>query len=285
MPTPASSYGFAFNGWLFGGAGQGVQVLSIEGLEDLPTLRTSDAGRGFADGVFTGSDYLNNRTIVMELQIMSDANAPMSTYLAQLKQYLLSQTAGTGVLQFLIPNRGVQRVNARVRRRAIKIDPEYTYGKAYALVEFFCPDPRLYNDTATTASLVPTAGALRTYNRTYNRTYTVTSAGATSVVLTNNGNYQTFPTFTITGTCASPLITNYSTGQILSFPSATLGSTDVLLVDCDLKTVMLNGVAARNLLSNTSQWFGLSPNVATTINYSVSSGSGSCNISFRDAYI
>ena len=33
MATPASNYVFAFNGWLFGGPGQGVQVLSVDGLE------------------------------------------------------------------------------------------------------------------------------------------------------------------------------------------------------------------------------------------------------------
>lgn len=286
MPTPSQPYVFAFNGWLFGGQGQGVQVLSVDGLEDIPTLRTQDEGRGYSDGMFTGRDFLNGRTVLMTLQIMNDANASMQTYLQQLKQYLISQTSGTGVLQIYLPNRGVQRLNARVRRRNIQINPEYTYGKSYATVEFFCPDPRIYNDTASTTVMNATGGTLRTYNRTYNLAYLGAGTGTASVTLTNNGNYETWPTFTITGAaCTNPQILNVTTGQKLMFPAVTMTATDTLTVNTDIRAVLFNGGAARNLLGNASQWFSLPAATPTTLNFTVASGTNLCTVSYRDAYI
>ena len=290
MPTPANPYVFAFNGWLFGGVdGGGVQVLSVDGLEDLPSLRTQDEGRGYQDGSFTGRDFLNGRTVTMVLQVMGSgygtAATSFQTYVQQMKANLLSQTQGTGVLQIYLPSRGVQRLNARVRRRSLRIDPSYTYGRAEAVVEFFCPDPRIYNDTQSTSTLNPTGGNLRAYNRTYNLSYGLAGTATQTVTLTNQGNYETWPVFTISGACTNPVITNLTTGQSLFFPAVTLGASDTLTVNTDLRTVLFNGGAARNLLGNQSQWFSLPATTPTTITYSVASGSGSCTITYRDAYI
>lgn len=289
MTTPSNIYVFAFNGWLFGGVdGAGVQVLSVDGLEDLPTLRTQDEGRGYSDGMFTGNDFLNGRTITMQLQIMgagAGAGSDMQTYLQQLKQYLTSQTSGTGVLQIYLPSRGVQRLNARVRARAIRIDPNYTYGRAECTVQFFCPDPRIYNDTASTFPFANLPNRVRSYDKTYNYVYSAIGSSINSYTVTNAGNYETWATFTISGTCTAPVITNNTTGQFLSFPNLTMGASDTLVISSDLRTVLLNGTAARNLLSATSSWFSLPSNTATTITYSISTGTAGCIMTYRDAYI
>lgn len=285
MATPASPYTFAFNGWLFGGPGQGVQVLQVDGLEDVPTLRTQDESRGYTDGMFSGRDFLGGRVVTVNLQIMSDSLNPMQTYLTQLKQYLISQQTGLGTLQLYLPNRGVQRLYARVRRRSISIDPDYVYGRAEAKVEFFCPDPRIYNDLQSSASVTANAGSLRAYNRTYNMTYSIASGGTGFATVTQVGNYETWPVFTITGACSSPIITNVTTGQTLTFPTLTMTAADTLTVNSDLRTVLLNGGAARNLLGNTSSWWSLLPNVASTFTLSAAAGTPSATITFRDAYI
>jgi hypothetical protein len=163
MATPSSNYVFAFNGFLFGGPGQGIQVLEVDGLEGLPDLRIQDDSRGYQDGMFTGRDFLNGRYLSFHLQVMTDGSNTMQTYLAQLKANMAPQQQGTGVLQMYLPGRGLQRVNARVRKRALKLDPQYVYGRAEAQVEFFCPDPRIYTDTASTLSLTPANGYGRVY--------------------------------------------------------------------------------------------------------------------------
>lgn len=285
MATPAENYEFAFNGWLFGGPGQGVQVLEIDGLEDLPSLRVQDDTRGFQDGMFTGRDFLNGRSIMMTLQIMNDSNNTMTAYLAELKANLLYQQQGTGVLQFLLPGRGVQRVNARVRRRALRIDPDYTYGKSLATLELFCPDPRIYDDALISNTLTPGTGAGRTYNRVYPLVYTAPLSGATAYMdFVNSGNVTVFPTITINGACVNPRIINSTTGQSVNLAIST-SAADTLIIDPDMRQVTYNGNPARNLVTNASSWFGFPPGT-TTIGIVVDSTSGAtATVAYRNGYV
>ena len=289
--TPTGYYQFAFNSLLFGGVGQGVQVLSVDGLEDMPSLRTQDDSAGYRDGMVTGRDFLGGRTITFNLQIMSDVNAPMQTYLQALKTNLVEQQYGTNVMQFWLPNRSLQRVNCRVRKRVVTIDPNYVYGQAFAAVEMFCPDPRIYDDAALTATFNPAAALGRVYPRVYPMVYNVSTGSVGNVqTLTNNGNVTTYPTFTVTGPCSNPYIYNQATGQFLSF-NVTLGANDVLYADTDSKAVTLSisggtPAPARNVLVNGSSWFGISPG-STTISFTTGAyTSGSLmTMNYRSAYI
>jgi hypothetical protein len=268
MATPATNYVFAFNGFLFGGPGQGVQVLEVDGLEGLPDLRIQDDSRGYQDGMFTGRDFLSGRYVSFRLQIMNDSSNTMQTYLAQLKANLVPQQQGTGVLQMYLPGRGLQRLNARVRKRALK------------------PDPRIYDDTQTVVALNPTSAVGRTYNRIYPLLYNnVGSGGTGSAAVTNSGNVTVFPTFTLSGAMTNPIIANSSTGQFLSL-NITTSATDTIVLDPDLRSITYNGNPARNLLVNGSQWFGL-PAGTTTIGIisSTASTASSLVIAYRNGYI
>jgi hypothetical protein len=286
VTSPGGNYQFSYNGWLFGGLGQGVQVLEVEGLEDMPGLRVQDDIRGYLDGMFTGRDFLNARSITFTLQIMNDSANTMQTYLAQLKANLLYQQSGTGVLQFQLPGRAVQRVSARVRRRSLKVDPEYVYGRAIAYVELFCPDPRIYDDSLQTLALTPFGGLGRTYNRVYPLLYnTATGVSGNIGTVTNSGNVTSYPTFTITGPLTTAIIRNITTGDILQL-SASLLASDTVVIDSDLRAITLNGDPARNLLTNSSNWFGLEPGSTTIAFTSTSYSSGaSCAMTFRSAYV
>ena len=285
MSTPSADYQFSFDGWLFGGSGQGVQVLEISGLEDMPTLRTQDDTRGFQDGMFTGTDFLSGRTLTFTLQIMTDTSNTMQTYLNELKSYLMYQQSGTTVLQFQLPGRSVQRVNARVRKRSIKIDTDYSNGKALAMVELFCPDPRVYDDAAQSQTL--TLGSLvgRVYNRIYPLVYqTIISCGSSIGSFTNSGNVTMFPTFTLTGPCINPTIVNSTTGA--SIPIVyTMTSGDTIIIDPDLRSVILNGSPARNIISNNAQWFGLPPGTTTLGVIVPAAAAGTCVVDYRNAYV
>jgi hypothetical protein len=285
MPSPSSNYQFAFNGWIFGGPGAGVQILQVDGLEDMPSLRVQDDNRGFSDGMWTGRDFLNGRYITFTLQIMNDANGTMQTYLAELKTNLLFQQQGTGTLQFQLPGRSLQRVSARVRRRSLQIDPDYTFGKSIAVVELFAPDPRIYDDAAQGGVLTPGSTSGRTYNRVYPLLYN-NSTGTSNAYgsFTNAGNVTVYPTFTLTGGMNTPIISNSTTGTFLKF-NVVLAAADVLVVDTDTKTVTLNGYAARNLLDNTSDWFGF-PAGTTTIGIVASGTStGTLTVAYRNGYV
>ena len=363
------NYQFAFGDgtgstqWVFGGPGAGVQVLEVDGLEGIPNLRTQDTNRGYMDGSFSGRDFIDARVITFTLQIMSDDLNSMQTYLAELQQYLMPQRSGINVLQVYLPGgRGVRRLYGRVRKRQITIDPSYSYGRAIATLEFFCPDPRIYADLVTSYTINSLSSLSRTYNRVYGSsttsntigvgsktftvgaslgylagqsitaqsqgtptaymTGTVTSYSVTTLVtnmtvtagsgtftdwalinptyptaiagssgwqpMTNVGNYETWPSFSISTSstsCSGIVVYNYTTGDVLSFPNLTLGVNDTLVLDSDLRTVLVNSSPSRNSMSTGSRWFPLPPNTLQTIGLSAVTGTASCTISYRDAYI
>ena len=199
-----------------------------------------------------------------------------------------------------LPTRNEKIVYARVRKRTITIDPTYVYGRAFVAVDFFCPDPRIYDSVQSTGVMSPITLQGRTYPRTYPLTFTSTTSVTNQVSLYNTGNYITYPTFQFTGICSTPTISNLDTGQTLSF-NISLSSTDNLVVNTDLRTVILNGTTnVRNSLAGGSQWFGIKsfldtatpslPNglptrlVFTTISYSTSQPPV-CYITYRNADI
>jgi hypothetical protein len=235
--------------------------------------------------MFTGRDFLNGRAITFTLQIMSDSAGTMQQYLAQLKANLLYQQQGTGTLQFQLPGRALQRVYGRVRRRNVKIDPDYVYGKSLATVEFFCPDPRIYDDAESGAVLIPGANVGRTYNRVYPLVYaTPIPGGSSTFSFTNNGNVTVFPTFTLTGAMVNPRIINSTTGESINIVLTT-SDADTLVVDPDMRSITLNGSPARNLLTNASSWFGFAPGTSNIGIVVDSTTSGVCTVTYRNGYV
>lgn len=292
------NYRFAFNDFEFGGGNSVYQIMTIDGLEDLPAIRNQDDNRGYQDGMWTGRDFLSGRTLTFVITIRGDANFSMNYYLGLLQANLIPQQQGTGLLQFQLPGSDLQRINARVRRRAITINTDYSSGLATATYEFFCPDPRYYDDALQSADLYnPT---LFTTGRTYNRVYTAPATpnanpnntgmyfgggNAVTNIVANDGWTTTYPVFTITGPATNPKITDASTGDFLLFTD-TLISSDTLVINTDLRTVTLNGINRRALLSNNSTWFAAPPGNSYYTFDAQGTGAGtSCLTTWRSAYI
>jgi hypothetical protein len=258
MTTLTKVYSFAFNNQVFGGEGSPYQILSVDGLESLPGIRNQDDNRGYADGMFSGRDFLAGRTISIIFQTFGNALGSAQVNYNTIQSVLLPQTSGTTPLYFKLPASPTQEqfINARVRGLRTTLDPNYTYGMITSQVEFFCPDPNYYNNnlqTATMAYLPPTG---RTYNRVYNLIYTpATNNISTSV--NNIGWATTYPTINIYGPIIDPVIGNATTGNSLTF-NCTLTGSDVLTVDLYNKLITLNGTSARNLLAS-GTWFGAPP--------------------------
>ena len=295
--TSLSQYSFAFNEFVFGGGDSVYQIMTIDGLEDLPVIRNQDDNRGYQDGMWTGRDFLSGRTIVMVITIRGDQNYSMSYYLDRLQANLVPQQQGTGLLQFQLPNNSLQRINARVRRRALQINNNYSSGLATATYEFFCPDPRYYDDTQQSTDLInATTVAGRTYNRVYTSTATNPAnpdetgmsygTGSTAAnLVTNNGWWTSNPTITIQGPCINPKVTDVSVGSFLLI-DATLGTNDTLVLDTYARTVTLNGVNRRALLNNSSTWFAAPPGTSYyTFTATGTDGNTSCLVEWRSAYI
>ena len=284
--TSLNNYSFAFNGFVFGGANSPFQVLQVEGLESLPTLRVQDANRGYLDGMFSGRDFLSGRTIIIRMLVLSGNGLSAFQNNNLLQANLNPQQTGTTPLQFqLSPADSLQYVNARVRGRKTIIDPEYTYGYVKTDYEFFCPDPRYYDNTTQSQTMTYTTPLGRTYNRTYNLSYGGGSS-TQSVTVNNAGWTNTYPLLTIYGPVINPVIGNSTTGGALNF-NYTMAQSDIITVDLQYRTVLLNGNPARNLLLGSSSWFAAQPGNNQFYFYGTGTTYGITNatVQWNNAYI
>ena len=254
--TLTQPYSFSFNGLTFGGAGSPYQILSVDGLEALPQLRSQDDNRGYADGMFSGRDFLAGRTVTIMFNTFGADGVSAQTNYNTIQSYLLPQTAGTTPLYFLMPPSDTQFLNARVRGLKTVVDPDYTYGKITSMVEFFCPNPAYFSNNEQTATLAYTPPTGRTYNRVYNLTYGGGSVEITTTI-SNNGWANAYPTITLTGPITNPVLGNETQGFALDFVG-TFSSSDSLVVDLYNKLITLNGAPARNLLLS-GDWFWAQP--------------------------
>jgi hypothetical protein len=291
------NYSFAFNDFEFGGGNSVYQIMTIDGLEDLPVIRNQDDNRGYQDGMWTGRDFLSGRMLTFTITVRGDTNYTMNYYLDLLQANLVPQQQGTGLLQFQLPGSDLQRIDARVRRRSIQINPDFSSGLATATYEFFCPDPRYYDNQEKSTDLTnATSIAGRTYNRVYTATATNPAnpnntgmgygggAGAPNLI-TNNGWTTTYPEITIQGPAINPKVTNVTAGAFLLI-DATIGTNDQLVLNTDYRTVTLNGVNRRALLNNSSTWFAAPPGTSYyTFTATGTDGNTACVVTWRNAYI
>ena len=278
-------YSFQFNDFVFG-ANTPYVITEVSGLEDLPTIRNQDDFKGYNDGMFTGRDFYGGRTLTFMLKIFAGNGNSAQQNLNLFQQALNPQQTGTSPLVFqLSPNDSNKVINARVRTRAVKIDPEYTYGYITAQITLFCPDPRYYDTNGIVVSLSPSGGSWRTYNRTYDIVY---GGGyqTGSATATNSGWSNADPIVTITGPAQNPVVGNRTTNQAITL-NYTLSSSDVVVLDLNQKTVLLNGSNARNILANNSQWWTLEPGNQTVYFTATSwtNGVTTCTISFASSYV
>jgi len=279
-----SNYQFQFGSFTFG-AGSNYQILSVDGLEGLPELSTQDSDRGFNDGMFSGRDFLRGRQLIFQMLVLAGSGNSAQQNFNLLQTSLLYQQQGTTAMNFkLSPTDSEYLINARVRSVKAIVDPEFTYGFIKVAVNMFCPDPRYYSATTTTATMTVQPPQGRTYDRTYNLVY---GGGAlsSSTVITNNGWTTTYPTITITGPATNIVLGNIGMGEYLTINYA-LTNTETLVIDLDQKTITLNGVYARNLLAGNSKWFSAPPGTSNFyFTASNTDGSTSAVAVYRSAYV
>lgn len=251
------------------GAGTPYAVENIDGLGGSSPIRNEDDNRGYIDGSFSGRDFYDARTVTFDILITGDGSHSAQYYYKQLQASLYPQPTGyypdpyastqaTGVLglfQFqLSAVTGIQRMWGRVRLVTTPIDPEFSFGYITCTVEFYFPDPRYYDDTATT----PSAG--------------------TTVSLSNAGWATTCPAITIATPSASGSITDNINGYVMAF--SNVNTSYPLVIDLLRRSVTQNSLPARNTLTNVNNWLCLTPNYSTTWTSTL----GSMAITYRNAY-
>jgi hypothetical protein len=260
-----STYQFAFNGLTFG-AGTPYIVENVDGLGGTSPLRIQDDNRGYIDGSYSGRDFYDGRTVTFDILITGDSTHNAQHYYKTLQAAFAPQALGyyvnpTGttpaanqlqLFQFqLTSDTGPKRMYGRGRGVTTSVNPEFGFGYIMCRAEFFFPDPRYYDETATTSS------------------------GSVS----NTGWATSCPVITIASPSSSGNITDGTTTMYFANISSGTGA---LTIDLLQRVIYLGGTPFRNLMTPASTgWLAIAPNSSATWTSTV----GSMSITWRNAYI
>lgn len=263
-----SNYTMTFNGLTIG-ASTNYVIQNIDGLGGTSPLRIQDENRGYIDGSYTGRDFYDERTVDIDLLIVGDNSHTAQYYYNQLQLkyapqpigFYVDPTGGTPssqqlqLFQFrLNADTGDKRMYGRSRGLTTPLTPEFTYGYIQTRLQMTFPDPRYYDDIATTGT-------------------------GTSVTLSNTGWATSCPVITI----ASPNGSGSITDGVTTMYFANVPTGAALYIDLLQRIIYTGTTPSRNLMTVSSTgWLSLAPNTSST---TWTSTVGSMSIPYRNAYV
>jgi len=217
-----------------------------EGWADGSGVVLSQEQRTNQHGAWVGTTYLAPRMINFKGRVM--APSPIAAW--QARNALLGVVAAlntAGVMNtdvVLAVNEPDALKMANVRAADVPVISPVDQAIFTFSIPLIAHDARKYGAPSTVNVLLPTAASgvtfpLGPFGVTFGGT------GASGLVQVNNlGNFPATGVIDINGPCANPIIMNTTTGQSMGF-SITLGSSDVLEIDLDMGSVILNGTGDR----------------------------------------
>lgn len=243
----------------------------IDGWWGAPTPRLSMSARPGEHGAFDGPGFLEPRVIT--LTGTCDAVDRAS---ARRARDIIASVCGDpslGLLTLTVTNSGNPTRQAAVRRSA-ETKTQFRGGGLtfdWSMI-LTAPDPRRYAASLSTQFTgLPSAGA---GGLVFPLVFPLLFGSGTSggeMTLVNGGTIAMWPVWTIRGPVTGPSITNVTTGTALVFdPTFVVPAGQDLVIDTDAKTVLLQGVNARNRLF-TASWFRLTPG-STAVRFAAVSG-------------
>lgn len=266
---------FEWDGLLLGGD-TAFSFVESPDLADLPGVISADRERLRRHGKIAGDDFLTDRQITLVFELYGEDQAAFEVVAAELAAVTRPGEA-EAPLCFRVPGvagGGVRRVNARVRRRQVPVNGEWYYNIPVATLQFVATDPRIYSATDDVQTVnLPSGGGGLSWAATWPAVWSA-QVDSGSLFVTNVGNFSAPWSATITGPVVNPQIRNVTTGQFVGF-NLTLVDGDVLTIDSDSRTVILNGTESRYYtVQQGSAWWDFEPGV-TEIAYRASTSTTS----------
>jgi hypothetical protein len=246
------------------GAGVDWVITDVKGW-DSPGVRAEMAPRQADHGAWASPVYLDARPITLAGSIDAPTREALDAAVEQLIA-AVSLTDTTLVIGETIPKQATVR-----RSGQLLIERRGPYSATYsALVT--AADPRRYSTTLQSQStpLPSTTGGL-TLPITMPITITATTASG-SISLSNAGTIATRPVFTLLGPVTTPTISvQYPDGTVRALVySDSLAAGDLLVIDTDAHTVVLNGAVSRRLYLS-GQWPEIPPGTTVTASWTAAS--------------
>jgi hypothetical protein len=297
-PPTLSAFQFQFQGLVIGNS-TAFNLKKIEGLRGVPAMRTGDAGRPRDQGAFIGLDVLPGR----ELTLTLDCGPPLGSY-ANVRAAMVALSgafvpAGVTEQPLWYSEDGSVVYVTYARPRALTPVLDITYDKGGLAqdiaAQMFAVDPRWYSTPTSTASM---SLVNQTTGFAFPLTFPLTFGSTTSAAqatLTNAGNMDTRPKFTITGPCTNPSIVNQTqTGSPTIQFNVAMATGDTLAIDTDLHSALYTyanttaSFSVLNLWAPSAQWWVLPANSTQTILFKSTDGTpvaGTCKVDYASAYL
>ncbi len=241
----------------------------IDGLFGNAPIKSGDVQRPRDQGEFIGLDLYQGRDFTVDTDAISNGTSLQSS-LENLGSALL--VGGTTELPFYVqlPNLPLLCTMARCRKYAYPINLSYGAKLANPIsIAFHSTDPRLY--TAPTQEQTAGLSGASVSGASFNWSFNLSFGGSVAVShvnVANSGNYEIRPIVVIAGPCTTPTISNQSIAGIPSLTfNLSLNNGDIMTVDMDAHTVVLNGVNRLNTLAPGFQWWNLPANSTSTISF------------------
>jgi Phage tail protein len=284
MPPSLDDYSFAFGdmGTVLNTDSMGlpfIDVTSVSGLDAAPLRTTTDEHQG-VDGTYVDSPYMSMRTIVVTGTLYTPPTDP-DTLLKQLRADYNSNVVRP--FYFQLPGQPVRFINGQGGGLQYNVDTNRRIGSTPVQFSVLCSDPYIYDYPAQAGSIsVPAVISVGTgFNMAFNVGFGGSVPG-NSVSVFNYGTHTAYPVITITGPVTNPVLID-AYGVTMPF-TISLAASDSLVINCQNKSVVLNGTISRRTSLAGLKWFSVPAGMSESIFFSASAGTGSCTVSLNSTY-
>lgn len=247
----------------------------------MPVVRTSDSQFAGQHGVRPGADWLGERAVAVSILIRPSTDAVEQAARRTLAGAWRPITSQARVGLWWMEDDGNKYVLfGKPRATGSTVAPTLP-----TEARFLATDPRIYSASLKTLSAgLPTVSGGLSFPASAPFVFGSAGSGG-SIAATNDGTIEAPYVAVFTGPLVAPTLTHTGQARTLSLSGASLAAGETLVLDSAARTVLLNGSSSRfSWLSSLSQWFTLEPG-ANALQFNAASGSGSCQVAFRDAWL
>lgn len=240
------------------GNSTGIRVLDTSGVLDWPDRMGSAEAYGDRQGGFdNGYNPIGIRRVVMSVgvHVEKDGQAVEETLQEMLGLIAKSRR---GILVSLRTGKNPRTLFCRPKRAEFPGTWDVGMGLAKGVLEFEATDPVWHGLESTYETGMMEASGGRTYDRTYPMTYGALGDGG-SVVVSNDGNIESYPVMRVYGPVDTPIIKNAAKDKFIKV-NVDIPADSFLEINLAKHTILMDGTGnQRSALDPSSRWFSFDP--------------------------
>lgn len=294
-----TTWQFTFNGFIWGNATPSA-VLSVSGLGDTPTVRSSNPPRARDHGEWVGLDLYGGRTMTIDVWSRPN-NTSLQNELLKLAAALEVGLSTEQPLWFRQPNLPLLCVMCRATKKTVPWDQDYGAAMvAKPVAQLHATSPYVFSAGRSVSVGLPNPTSGLKFPVTFPLTFGATSPNG--VTVTNGGNSPVRPVLVISGPVTNPRVANASlpTTPTISLSNPfqgtyTVTAGDQVVIDTDVQSVQyyVGGVTNGSPASRESwivpgtTWWDLKPgeNLVQFLSSDSATSGATVEVQWADSYI